>query len=419
MDTYCLNLHERYVPEWGAWECARELFANAKDAAPKGLKIVSPDADTLEIYTPTVPRIAELFIIGCGSKSPEDANIGQFGEGVKLAALAATRAENSSLVIRTPEDVITFELKEHFGERVLFANVSPSNETDGCACVLKMPGAGYALNGKIIDGESSRMFSKPREAEVQIFCKGVWICALRESQSLFSYNLNDIELNRDRSHAAPWSIREQVGYLLLREIGNGVEHILVKHPRSWESSECLDAVDWRANLKQKETLASAFRALYDDKCVISTDPSSSQRARKLGYVPVSCGTGLTALLQGLIPTDASLSVSLETLNPVKIKDAWREAVDELEEMAMLVDLEDVEIRVFKDRHSDLIGKADVKHNVVWLNERLFASGNRFERLRTFFHELGHIQSSGSDATTIFEASLDLLGAKLALHIFGD
>jgi hypothetical protein len=115
VQSYSLNLHERYAPEWGVWECAREIFANAKDAAPNDMKVQSPNANTLEIFTPTAPDIAELFIIGCGSKTPTDETIGQFGEGLKLTALAATRKLGGSLSIQLDRKLVTFALREHFG----------------------------------------------------------------------------------------------------------------------------------------------------------------------------------------------------------------------------------------------------------------------------------------------------------------
>lgn len=79
LSRYSLNLSTRYASEWGSWEVARELICNAIDASPEGMKVDVQGSDTLIVTTPTVPNVAELFVIGEGSKAPGGKTIGQFG----------------------------------------------------------------------------------------------------------------------------------------------------------------------------------------------------------------------------------------------------------------------------------------------------------------------------------------------------
>jgi hypothetical protein len=412
--SYCLNLHERYAPNWGVWECARELFANAKDAAPDTMKVHSPNANTLEISTPTAPHVAELFIIGCGSKSSVDSNIGQFGEGFKLTALAATRKPGSSLTVKLDKQTITFAIREHFGQQVLFADVAESEPFEGCKCSLVMEGAGFALNGKIIEGEQSAWFRKDPSANVQIFCKGIWITALDEKDALASYNLNDLTLNRDRSHADPFSIRSSIGRLLADGMTEQLAEMLVKFPKSWESNACLSAVWWSIPSQAEELLATAFRKIYGEMAVIFTDVSLASRIRDYGYEAINVGEGLKQALSGHIQTDEQIVASEEKLKPITVRETWTPMFAELRHLAHLVDIDAIEIAVFADRYGEMVGQAESSSRTIWLNERLFDENNRFERVRTFVHELGHIQAGGGDASRIFENSLDLIGGKLAL-----
>jgi hypothetical protein len=413
--SYCLNLHERYAPNWEAWECARELYANAKDAAPDDLIVNSPNANTLEIFTPTVPDLAELFIIGCGSKSPLDESIGQFGEGLKLTALAASRMSGSSLTLRLSEKVITFAIKEHFGQRVLFAEIGEAEPFEGFQCTLVMKGAGFALNGKVIDGDKSRWFLKNPSDNVQIFCKGVWICSLDEKDALASYNLNDLILNRDRSHADPWSIRNAIGSLLIDKMDAETATHLIDNPRSWEVEKCLSAI-WHFPKKAVDMLHDAFRRVHGEKAVLSTDPAMAKRVREHGFKPVGLGDGLVKALGSLVQTDIDFLSHEESLEALPQRPEWSRSFAELIRLADILGLGSVSINVYSDKYGDMVGRADHKARVIWLNERLFNEHNRFERVRTFVHELGHIQAGGGDATVTFENSLDLIGGKLALLV---
>lgn len=412
--THCLNLHERYTPEWGVWECARELYSNAKDACPDEMIVRSPDANTLEIHTSTVPDLSELFIIGCGSKSVADENIGQFGEGLKLTALVASRTSNSSLILDAPNQRITFQLRDHLGQKVLFADVEESDFNDGFLCTLKMKGAGYALNGKIIEGDDSHSIPKPSEAEVQIFCKGVWIMNLPVQDAMYSYNLNDIPLNRDRSHANVTTVQSQIGRLLLDTLDEPSAIKLFNRTGSWEDKECLTRAYFHCSTEAHMLLAKTFTALYGDKAVLLTDVLNHERIAGYGYKPVSVGEGLTMLLSGYVTTDEQILAQSHALEEVPFDGKWASVFAELNLFASLLEMPFVEFKVFRDDRGELYGKAD--GHTVWLNERYMRDDLRFERIRTVFHELAHIQSGATDGTTSFEAGLDLLGAKLALEV---
>lgn len=90
-----------YVAKWGAWEALREITCNAIDADPDRYILDYRGTDTVSIYTTTAPTYHECCVVGEGSKDSETGTIGQFGEGLKLAALTAIRM-NGTLSIRTP-----------------------------------------------------------------------------------------------------------------------------------------------------------------------------------------------------------------------------------------------------------------------------------------------------------------------------
>jgi hypothetical protein len=414
--SYCLNLHERYAPNWSVWECARELFANARDAAADTMKVSSPDANTLEIWTPTVPEISELFIIGCGSKTASDQNIGQFGEGLKLTALAATRNANDTLTILLPKHTITFGIREHFGERVLFADVEDAENSEGCTCILKMAGAGYALNGKVIDGKESYALPKDPKGPVQIFCKGIWICSVEENFALFSYNLNNVELNRDRSHANPYSIRNSIADVLVKTMDDNLADQLMQHPECWEAEKCIGEAEWIAPESVRVTLAEAFRRRHGDMALVRTNADVATKARDLGYQVPAIGAGVASFISNIIPTDTKTLAGRYEFEeaPAETQALYVDELTELHRLAELLEIPDITVKVFSKCSNDIQGRADIEARIVWINQRLFTADDRFERVHTFLHELAHILSGAGDATHSFEVTLGQMMAKLAV-----
>ena len=113
--SFSLNLSPRYAPDWTAWEVAREIICNAIDASPEDFRVTPHGDNQLKVWTPTVPDLCELFVIGQGSKSPGGSTIGQFGEGLKMAALVATRTEGGRFRVKLPGQDVRFMFDESMG----------------------------------------------------------------------------------------------------------------------------------------------------------------------------------------------------------------------------------------------------------------------------------------------------------------
>lgn len=413
--SYCLNLHENYAPTWSTWEVARELYANAKDAAPDEMVVKTDVPDILTITTPTAPDISELLIIGHGSKTQTDNNIGQFGEGFKLAALAATRS-GGRLIARMAGYRITFALRDHLGTRALFADVQniADDTFTGLLVQLEMMHADKILNGRVIAGAESAILKKDIGDPCQIFCKGIWISELDEQDTLFSYNLNNVQLNRDRNHVDPWSVRHSIGQLIADKLTPELATTLVKNATSWESKRCLDAAEFSFSNDAKAMLGEAFTRQHGT-ALLRTDARAASMAHEFGYETILVGDGLRNLLQEVVATDARMMAGKFEFDAIPFNPAWPPILDELRTLSDLCGVRDFEINIFEDTAGAVVGKAQGK--TMWLNERLMSPDSRLERVRTFMHELGHIQSGGAhDASVRFEDALDLLLGKLGIAV---
>ncbi len=199
--TYNLNVSDRYVPGWGPWEVVREIVTNAMDAdASWDLTRISGSA--VKIFTSTVPRLGDMIVIGQGTKNRADDNIGQFGEGLKLAALTACRA-GGSMTITIPDGTLRFFLKDmpEFEAKVLQCEYDPNGPTtnNGCYVNIEMVGIGDAGDGRFL--KNVTQFSirpKQNEAYITFYVKGVFIKQF-DQFGLYDWNLQASCINRDRS----------------------------------------------------------------------------------------------------------------------------------------------------------------------------------------------------------------------------
>lgn len=408
MEIYNLNLSIDYCESWGTWEVAREIYANAKDA-DSDFRVESPNKDTLIISTKTVPEFESLLIIGAGSKRNCRETIGQFGEGIKIAALAATRSLGSSLVLRLPDSTVRFEFRSIGGHSVLHAIKEDADTQDGYSCTLIMSGAGSVLENRTRKTQKAEVIRKSELGGTFIFSKGMWICENPNDNVLFSYNLPDISLNRDRSHADPFSIRWEVGKMLMGNMSDWVAEEMLQNPNSFESRDCY--LESFANEKAIQCLESAFRKLYGPSAVIATDSDIREKVRAKNMIPVNVGDSVFKVLKDVIPLDIHIigkSDLLEESFPKYDRDLFAR-------LAGYIGMDIPEIHFFRDQANVPLGQF-IEPNHVWINETMLCRSNDFELIRTFLHEMAHFHSFGRDATRQFESSLDLIATKLAVKL---
>lgn len=92
---YEMTLSSKYVPDWGLNEALREIFQNAYDreriTGVKSYHTYDSATGTLRVVSPQSWLNRSTLLLGVSSKSEDDSQIGQFGEGYKLACLVLTR----------------------------------------------------------------------------------------------------------------------------------------------------------------------------------------------------------------------------------------------------------------------------------------------------------------------------------------
>ena len=255
--SIALSLTEDYAPTWGCWEGVRELVQNWHDGClcggearaqfeewqagglvrryegvvggvSVGSAIYDAERQELTLVNRNVALARRVLLLGSSKKAAVSESIGQFGEGLKVGALALLR-DGRSVAMSTRDEHWAFvrKLDPAFGVRVLTVEISardvhaaevagmksaPSaqvelGEADTCTVVGPISPAEWAAFARRF------LFLSPAAESFrcelgelllddslggQLYVKGVWIASLREEGLGSGVDLRHLRLDRDR-----------------------------------------------------------------------------------------------------------------------------------------------------------------------------------------------------------------------------
>lgn len=423
-----LNLSERYVPDWGAWEIGREIISNAIDADPDGWDLESHGENMLRVYTNTAPTISQIKVIGCGTKKKGGDTIGQFGEGFKLAALAAVRG-GGSITVLTPEFIAKFFLEsaiEGGEERILHMRVTaPKGNLAGCEVYVEFPGISAATQGRFLGSlkDQAGAMAKRDENKVHLFVHGVFVQALDE-KSIWDWNLKNVNINRDRSIVdRVWVNREVAHWIDKNMTDELAEKILTADSGCFEL-RALDQWPEVIGRPAKAYLVCALKRLHGAEIVVATTNTTANKlAAAKGKTVLVLAQGVASVIkprnendEGVMDSEQMLQTG-KALQHVPVRGEWAVAMLEIKRVIDLLEIP-AEVMVFEHFQDAELGLAVIRPDhlgcTLWLNERLFIAGHRRERMSTVIHELCHIRDKANDGTLEFEKTLDHVAGILAL-----
>ncbi len=266
--THNLNVSDRYVPNWGPWEVVREIVTNAMDAC-SDWELTTHSTDHVTIHTSTAPRLGDILVIGQGTKELGGISIGQFGEGLKLAALTCVRSGGTFEVV-TPDGLMKFFLKElpEYDANVLHCEIDSDGEscTEGCYVNIIMMDVGMVSNGRFLKDTAGRRLKKISSGYLNLFVKGVWISRSEES-SLHDWNLVDATINRDRNVVERASVCSEVCDMMCINLCVSEAEDLIRNPEVFEV-RCMSHC-YFPSIELKSMFKAAFHAIHGERAVIS------------------------------------------------------------------------------------------------------------------------------------------------------
>ena len=204
-----------YLPDWGVVQAIREVVQNAKDAesefnAPMKIEWYkgSTGRETLRITNEGCVIGKETLLFGHTTKLGNKSLIGKFGEGLKLALLVFAREKMNVRIFSGDEIwVPIIEKSEVFGANVLSVDIRPATYKN----MVRVEIEGISKEDWDNYSKDYLFICKPKEEDIisvssgsilkgdlyagRIFVKGIFV---ERRDTLFGYNFNNAELDRDR-----------------------------------------------------------------------------------------------------------------------------------------------------------------------------------------------------------------------------
>ena len=208
-----------YCRNWTMADALREIIANAKD---EGNYQLSYDSSTKGCYITNVGSKIKPKHLVLGNSSKSATQIGQFGEGMKIAALVAART-GRKFYVSTNEFSFRpiLEWKEELESEILILELEASTKVKEETMV-------FVECSKEEYNEAKGLFlnwskCKPLNAETprvmlpggKLFVNGLFTMAIYSS---FSYNIDSKEfINRDRTVVNLEAAKKEIEQILERE----------------------------------------------------------------------------------------------------------------------------------------------------------------------------------------------------------
>ena len=238
MTTFALPIRYSYVPSWNTWHCVRELIQNAKDQEDSSgipMSVTVQDAgDTIVIANPGANMDKSALLLGMTEKAHNASLRGQFGEGLNLALLAGVR-DGLTLTIYTPDEIWRADLKPcaEFGGETCLVIKSRKRRVHGDGVQVTVTGLkerGYTwdtLKKRFLfldDTAKENAVTVPHEGTIfldeerrgHIYAKGIYVQTLPNYR--FGYDLEHVELDRDRNMVNHWDLRYRISNLFSKAL---------------------------------------------------------------------------------------------------------------------------------------------------------------------------------------------------------
>ncbi len=229
-----LSISSGYVSHWSIYDAIREIYQNAIDeqtlSNEQMISTYDKDSGTLTIGNYDTKLDINTLVLGNSPKFDDDKQIGQFGEGYKLALIVLLR-NKINVVIENNDEIWTpsLEYSDIFKSKILTINIE-KGESVGVGAVkfiIDLEQKKYnsytqynlALQGdyKSISTSQGEILLSERN-KAKIFVEGLFICKMEDSFKYgYNFKAGHIPVDRDRqklsSFDVQWKTSNMIGGL--------------------------------------------------------------------------------------------------------------------------------------------------------------------------------------------------------------
>ncbi len=388
-----------------------------------------------------------LAQFGSEKKKSSSVQIGQFGEGLKIAAAASLRLglnvshksrdwtsdayiyennlgadtyKNLAFRIYKSPKITGSETIIYLGDNSIPSTQENFNEVINIVRNLNQ----YVLRHKelgLSDKNPLPLHSCPGGSIISsdkgdVYVKDFYITSEEKDKLIFSYNFNNLETNRDRdivsSKQLSKAVEDIISSLNNKELIKAIIQKAVKDPHG-KYHEFQDLSFKSELIKNKDLWASVFTELYGNKAVLSSgEDNAAQEAQFAGYNVFNVNKNIARTLHscGILYDHEVTQADYELLDESKLTDqekAVLSAAQYLDENQVVFPDSNVptEYKVYecaKNRHSGkempgVLGFCDIRgRRLIGIKRSALQDPKEF--LEVYSEEKAHQLSGASDAT---------------------
>lgn len=427
--TYPVSLD--YCKHWDSdpgWFIAREVFSNALDSDRATAKM-EMCGDDLVISDKGTGMAIKHLILGVSQK--EEGAIGQFGEGLKLALVLATR-HNVEVIIESGELVIRNSTDEIDGVSVLKLDITSTPVPIVGTRVTFVDWMWKDYTTRFLTSEQDARVLYHTEAgsvlkEHALYCKDVFVKELPNFK--YGYDVHtDMKMNRDRAAVEDSNMHFAIGKIVnkLTEKKSIVNFLMAvtEYPNG-ERRVRFDRYSFYGEVK--DTWKSALEAVYGKKLVAATSEKWITQAKYCGFNPVremECGESvyyaisawydldrdnvMKKLLQNAKPLTRSDLNQIQRENLLHLQKVWKR----VKEAPVFEKYRDIKI-VPVDLPEDIGGRWCTEDQRVEISPRNLVLWE--DTLSTFIHEMAHATTGAEDATKEMVQACTDFGANFLIN----
>jgi hypothetical protein len=257
---YKLTMTEDYVSEWGQWEAVRELLQNSIDQSrSEGSEMILKQPEGGLIVGTTNSKLEpKTLLLGMSTKGAGD--LGQFGEGYKLAMLVLVR-EGVSVKVYNDDVIWTprLELDPDYGVRMLVIDECPNPPEPTGNVVFELRGLddGILANKYLPDAPTIIPGGAGR-----VYVEGLYVCQVAGFEDGYNFGSKVLRLGRDRMMVSTFDLQWQTGLLYAQR-----DDLYDKLEDDAPEVKYVDTTITRA---RSEAVLDVFEAKHPDAIPVST-----------------------------------------------------------------------------------------------------------------------------------------------------
>lgn len=337
-----LSLTVNYCPGWGLWEGVREIVQNAVDDEEwNGGKMViehSARAQKLSIKSQGVVLERSVLLLGASDKKENER--GHFGEGLKIGVLALVRSEHPVIIYNGDEvwrpviepseqfagsNVLCFQTRKLPKSRADFTveveNISKPVWEQMKAKFLFLSPDNAADTVKVRGG--TILLAPDRKGEVYV--KGIYVNDVPELDC--GYDLERMELDRDRRLIDTWNLKDMLGKLWVAAQQEFPERVAARlYTLAANSSADADHLHYYADEKLVAEMWKTLEKHHGAGVMPVPDAESETRLNRAGIRTVVVSKALHKMLERAAPSvdklleEAGREIK-EEFSPAQLTDA--------------------------------------------------------------------------------------------------